>query len=105
MNDQIWWWVLGASLVAFLTKLAGYLVPGEWLERPRVRLTMTATTIGLLSALIWLNALENDGALRVDARLAALLAALVALKLRAPFLVVVLVGAATAAVLRQFGLG
>lgn len=27
-----WLWVLAACLVAYLTKLAGYLVPTRWLE-------------------------------------------------------------------------
>jgi len=47
-----------------------------------------------------------DGqALVIDARLAGVAAAVIALLLRAPFLVVVLVAAVTAAVLRAAGLG
>ena len=47
--------------------------------------------------------LADGRALTVDARAAGLLAGALALLLRAPFLVVVLVAAATAAVLRTAG--
>jgi hypothetical protein len=47
---------------------------------------------------------STGSAVTVDARVAGLAAAIVALALRAPFLVVILVAAATAAVLRGAGL-
>jgi hypothetical protein len=61
-------------------------------------------TIGLLASLTVVNALASGQGLLLDARLGALAAAAVALWLRAPFLVVVLTGAAAAAGLRLLGM-
>jgi hypothetical protein len=62
-------------------------------------------TIGLLASLTVLNTFANGQQLTFDARIGSLLAALIALLLRAPFLVVVVVGAVVAALLRLAGLG
>jgi len=59
-----------------------------------------AMTVGLLAALVTVNAFADGTRLVMDARLGALAAAALALALRAPFLVVVVAGAATAAGLR-----
>ena len=99
-----WGWVLTACAIAFATKLSGYLLPTHWLERPHVARTTSAMTVGLLASLIALNTVTSGRSLVLDARLLALGAAAVALTLRAPFLVVVLVGALTAGVARQAGM-
>ena len=57
-----------------------------------------------LAALVGVQTFSTGSAVTVDARVAGLAAAIVALALRAPFLVVILVAAATAAVLRGAGL-
>ena len=99
-----WWgWILVASAIAFATKLLGYLLPIRWLEDERLLRTANAVTIGLLAALVVMNAAGTGSGLVLDSRLGALVAAAVALLLRAPFLVVVLVGAAAAAGLRLLG--
>ncbi|MET1035896.1 MAG: AzlD domain-containing protein [Arthrobacter sp.] len=97
---SLWGWVLLACAAAYATKLLGYLVPGRVLDHPRVTRTAGTLTIGLLASLTAVNAFAAGQSLAVDARLAALLAAAVALTLRAPFLVVVLAGAAAAALAR-----
>ena len=56
--------------------------------------------MALLTALIGVQVFASGSQLVVDARLAGLAAATVALLLRAPFIVVVFVAAATAAVVR-----
>jgi len=56
--------------------------------------------VALLTALIGVQVFASGSQLVVDARLAGLAAATVALLLRAPFIVVVFVAAATAAVVR-----
>jgi len=61
-------------------------------------------TIGLLTALTVVNTFASGQRLVLDARLGALAAAALALWLRAPFLLVVLVGAAASALLRLAGL-
>lgn len=99
---SMWAWIMLASAAAFAIKLSGYLVPARWLEAPRMRRVAGALTIGLLASLTAMNAFANGQALAFDARMAALAAAAVALLLRLPFLVVVLVGAAAPAVLRAW---
>lgn len=100
---SLWAWILIACLAAYLTKLAGYLVPGRWLKHPLVGQISGVLTVGLLAALVAMNTFSADGGITVDARVGALVAAALALLLRAPFIVVVLVGALTAAGLRLLG--
>lgn len=97
-----WGWILLASAVAFATKFAGFLVPARLLDAPRARSAAMALTVGLLASLTVVNTFAQGQTLAVDARLAALLAAGAALALRAPFLLVVVSGAAAAAVVRLF---
>lgn len=100
----LWFWVIAASVIAFLTKLAGYLVPAKLLTNKRVSRIAGTLTIGLLASLTVVNTLASGSHLVVDARLGSLAAAAIALLLRAPFLLVVIVGAAAAALLRLAGL-
>ncbi|HET9633472.1 MAG TPA: AzlD domain-containing protein [Terrabacter sp.] len=101
---SLWVAILLAAAIAFGTKLAGHLVPAHLLERPRVRRLTGALPIALLAALVATQAFTGPGgAFVLDARAVAVAVAVVALLLRAPFLVVVVLGAATAAVLRALG--
>jgi len=95
-----WFWLLLACALAFTIKLVGYLLPARWLQGAGVQRTATAMTIGLLAALLTINTLGDGTGLVLDARIAALLAAALALALRAPFLLVVIMGAASAAAVR-----
>ncbi len=99
-----WVAVLLACGLAFVLKLAGYLVPHQWLEGRRVKRITGLLPVALLSALVVVQAFvgENHG-LVLDSRAAGLGVAIVALVLRAPFIVVVVLAAVTAAVLRHFG--
>ena len=102
---MIWVAVLGCAAGCYLLKLAGMSVPPRVLERPVVRRTADLIPVALLAALIAVQVFSGtdhhgDPMLTVDARLAGLGAAVVALVLRAPFLVVVLVAALTAALVR-----
>ena len=101
---SMWGWILLASAVAWLTKLAGYLVPARWLQGSRMVRVAALLTIGLLAALTASNAFASSGGLALDARAGALLAAALALACRLPFIAVVVVGAAAAAALRALGL-
>ncbi len=100
---SLWLWVLAACAAVYATKLLGYLVPEGWLRHPAVGRVSAMLTIGLLAALVAMNTFSADQTVVIDARLGALAAAAVALLLRAPFIVVVLVGAATAAGIRALG--
>ena len=97
---SLWAWVLLGSVVAWAIKFCGYLVPVRWMESPRMTRVAGTLTIGLLASLTTMNAVSAGQGVVLDARIGALLAAAVALLLRLPFLVVVLAGAAAAALLR-----
>jgi branched chain amino acid efflux pump len=92
--------VLVASLACYGLKLAGVSLPQRWLRNPRVEHTVPLIPIALLAALIAMSTFATGRHLELDVRAAALLVALAAVLLRAPFLVVIAAAAATAALLR-----
>lgn len=98
-----WAAVLAGSLGCYLLKVLGYAVPDRVLDRPVVRAIAGMLPVALLAALVAVQTFAVGQSLVVDARLAGLLAAVVALLLRAPFLVVVIVAAAVAAAVRALG--
>ncbi|BDZ57460.1 branched-subunit amino acid transport protein AzlD [Barrientosiimonas humi] len=101
-----WTTVLLASGLAYLLKLLGFLVPQHLLDGPVVSRMVRLLPVALLAALVAVQTFAGEGgALVVDARTAALAVAIVAIALRAPFIVVVVLAAATAAALRAFGIG
>ena len=100
----VWLWILGACALAYLTKLSGYLVPQRVLEAPAIIRISGCMTVGLLASLVMMNTVADGQALALDARLLALGAGVVALMLRAPFLIVVVAGALAAALGRLAGL-
>lgn len=100
----LWTWVLAACAAAFLIKLAGYLLPQSLLDRPVFHELAGALTVGLLASLTTLNTVGKGQSIALDSRLLALAAGAIALKLRAPYIVVVIVGALAAAVGRRLGL-
>ena len=87
--------VLLASAIAFALKLAGHVVPHTWLDGPRVARIDAMLPVALLAALVAVQAFTTTGGTFVlDARAGRLAVAVVALALRAPFLVVVVLAAA-----------
>ena len=100
---SLWIWLLIACALAYAWKLVGYFVPARLLEDPRMSRVAGTMTIGLLASLTVVNTVATGQSLAADARLGALVSAAAALALRAPFLVVVLAGAGTAALLRALG--
>ncbi|TFD31332.1 AzlD domain-containing protein [Cryobacterium sp. TMT1-62] len=102
---SVWFWILVACAAAFLTKLFGYLVPQKWVTNARIARVAGVLTIGLLTSLTVANTVATGQELVVDARLGALVVAAIALWFKAPFLAVVIAGAAAAAGLRLLGLG
>jgi branched-subunit amino acid transport protein len=96
----MWTAVFVGSLGCYLVKLAGLSVPPRLLASPRVQRIAVLLPVALLAALIVTQTAATGGTLTVDARLAGLAAAIVAIALRAPFLVVVGVAAVTSALLR-----
>jgi branched-subunit amino acid transport protein len=96
----IWAAVIVASIGCYLLKLAGLSLPASLLERPEVQRVAALLPVALLAGLVAVETFGADGRLVVDLRLAGLGAGVIALVLRAPFLVVIVVAAATTAVLR-----
>jgi membrane-associated phospholipid phosphatase len=97
---MIWAGVLVASASCYALKLAGLSLPQSWLQNQRVQRTVPLIPIALLAALVGTQTFSVGQHLVLDVRAAALAVAIVAVVLRAPFLVVVAVAAATAALLR-----
>lgn len=95
-----WLAVLVASLGCLGLKVAGWSVPARWLEGDRLLRASLLLPAALLAGLVVVQGFGNGQHLRLDARAAGLAVAAVALLLRAPFLVVVLAAAGTAALLR-----
>ena len=99
-----WVAVLATAAGCYAFKLAGLTVPRRVLDNPRVRRFAELVPVALLAALIAVQTFSDGQSLAIDpARLAGLGAAVAALLLRAPFLVVIVVAAGTAAILRALG--
>ncbi|MGL5857792.1 MAG: AzlD domain-containing protein [Angustibacter sp.] len=98
--------ILVACGCAFVIKLVGHAVPQRWVQGDgdnRRSRGLDLLPVALLAALVIVQAVDQDGRLVLDARVAGVLAAVTALLLRAPFLVVVVVAAAVAAGVRAAG--
>ena len=101
---SLWTAVLLACALAYATKLAGHLVPAAWLTGRVTARALGLLPVALLAALVGVQTVSAPGpTLVLDARLAGVAAALIALLLRAPFLVVLVVAASVAAVARAGG--
>ena len=96
----LWGFILLACAATYLTKLAGYAVSARWLQNPRRTRVAGAITVALLASLTVMTSFPAGTALVIDARLVALAAAALALWLRLPFLLVVVLGAVAAGLVR-----
>ena len=96
--SELWWAITAVAVGGYALKASGYFIPERVLERPRVTRIALLTPVALLAALTAVQVFGDGQGLVLDARAAGLAFAVVALLLRAPFLVVV-VGAATIAAL------
>jgi len=98
-GTALWAAVIAGSLGCYLLKLAGLSVPASWVEQPFVARVVDFVPAALLAALVAVQAATSGHDLVLDGRLVGLAVAAVALALRAPFIVVlVLAGAAGALV-------
>ena len=96
----MWAGVLVACAACYALKLAGLSLPAGVLQDARVQRTIPLVPVALLAALIATNTFSTSNHLVLDVRAAAIGVAVVAVLLRAPFLVVVASAAATAGLLR-----
>jgi branched-subunit amino acid transport protein len=96
-GTALWATVLAGSVGCYLLKLAGLSVPAAWVEQPWVARVVDFVPAALLAALVAVQAVTSGQEFVFDSRLAGLAVAAVALALRAPFIVVlVLAGGAGA---------
>ena len=95
-----WVAILVSAVGCYLLKLAGLSVPAAVLEHPVVERIADLLPVALLAALVAVQVFSSGSALVLDARAVGLGVAVVALLLRAPFIVVVFLAAATAALVR-----
>ncbi|MDE3720277.1 AzlD domain-containing protein [Nocardiopsis sp. N85] len=102
----LWIALIATAVGCYLLKYAGLAAPRRLLDNVWLRRFATAVPLALLAALIAVEALRGEGqTLAWDtARMGGVGAAVAALALRAPFLVVVLVAAGVTAGLRALGL-
>jgi len=96
----MWTAIIVTAVGAYLLKLAGLSIPGSVLEHPLVHRVADLMPVALLAALVAVQVFSTGSELTVDARTAGLAVAVLALLARAPFIVVVLAAALTAALLR-----
>ena len=101
MSPQ-WIAVIGTSAFAFALKYLGHSVPERFLQNPRITRINALVPIVLLSALVAIQSFTDKTKLVIDHRAAGVLVALIALKLKAPFPVVVISAAVTSALLFHF---
>jgi branched chain amino acid efflux pump len=98
-----WAAILGLCAISYALKALGPVFAGGRQLGPRARRALDLVAVPLLAALILTQTLGDGHRLVVDARVPALAVAAVLVWRRAPFLVVVLAAAATAAGLRALG--
>lgn len=96
----MWPAILLGSVGCYAIKLLGFSLPRKVVENKRVMHVANLLPVALLTALIATQTFTSGRHLQLDARAAGLLAAVVAVRLKAPFLVVVAVACAVAALVR-----
>ncbi|HEY5456318.1 MAG TPA: AzlD domain-containing protein [Acidothermaceae bacterium] len=95
------WLALAVGCVGcFALKLVGYSLPRRVIEQPVVKHVAELLPVALLTALIATQTFTMGHRLQLDARAAGLLAAAIAVRLKAPFLVVVAVACVVTALVR-----
>jgi branched-subunit amino acid transport protein len=98
-----WTPLLALCAISYALKAIGPLLAGGRQLGPQVRRALDLVAVPLLAALILVQSVGDGHRLVIDARLPALGVAAILAWRRAPFLVVVLAAAVTAALLRALG--
>jgi uncharacterized membrane protein len=95
------WLAIAVGCVGcFALKLVGYSLPRRVVEQPVVKHIAELLPVALLTALIATQTFTTGRHLQLDARAAGLLAAAIAVRFKAPFLVVVAVACVVTALVR-----
>ena len=96
----MWPAIIVASLGCYAIKLLGLSLPGKVVSNPRVTHIADLLPVALLTALIATQTFTSGHHLQLDARAGGLVAAVIAVRLKEPFLVVVGVACLVAALIR-----
>lgn len=96
----LWSAILLSSALVYSWKFFGYLVPERFVSNPKIKELAALLTVALLAALVGIQTFTSSEGITLDARVPALIVAGVLFYLRLPFVVVVIVAAAIAALLR-----
>jgi branched chain amino acid efflux pump len=99
-----WWAVFALAAGTYTFKAAGPLALGARTVPPRVQRALNLVSVTLLAALVAISTFGDGRSLVLDARAAGLAVAIVAVRMRAPFAVVVVAATVTAAGLRALGM-
>ena len=95
-----WLAVILGSFAVYSWKLLGYLLPTKLLESKWLATFAGFLTIGLLAGLVGVQTFVSGQKIEFDARVPALIIAVVLLRFKAPFIVIVFSAATVAATLR-----
>lgn len=95
--NSLWVATIGASLICYLIKLAGYSVPASILNNARFQRINELVPVVLLSALVSIQTLADNRSITLDHRLVGVLVAAVSLKMRASFPLMMLAAAVSSA--------
>jgi branched-subunit amino acid transport protein len=91
--NKFWIATIGTSVIAYLIKFSGTLIPAKVLESKSVRRINALLPIAMLSALVAVQAFaissEKNRSIGIDHRAAGLLVAAIALRAKAGFPIVV----------------
>lgn len=96
----MWIAIIAGALSCYLLKLAGLSMPKRVLQDPRTQKVAALLPVALLAALTTTQTFSTGQHLTVDARVVGVGVAVLAVLRRAPFLVVVGLAAAAAALVR-----
>ncbi|MGA1723145.1 MAG: AzlD domain-containing protein [Ilumatobacteraceae bacterium] len=99
-----WLLVLSLAAAAYLFKVTGLVIVGGRSLPPVVERCLALVPAALISALIVKDTVSVGDELVLDARLPGVLAAVVGARLRAPLIVVIILGASVTAAARAAGL-
>lgn len=99
----VWAVVVVGGLGCYALKLAGLSVPAAWVQRPWVSRVVEFVPAALLAALVAVQGMTSGSRIVVDGRLAGLAVAAVALALRAPFIVVLVLAGGAGALVSYLG--
>lgn len=98
-----WWLVLALAVTAYGFKAVGVLVIGQRTMPPVVQRCLLLIPAAVLAGLITKDTFTTAQSIVVDARAAGLGVAVLVTWRRAPFIVVIVAGVATTALLRAIG--